>query len=361
MYLKKISYNNFRGLKNRSINFDPFVNFIYGKNAQGKTSFIEAIYFVTSGKSFRTKKVKEMIQWNQKDSVVFGLSSTKDTVAISFNNDKRSFYYNKNRVKQVEYIGNIPSISFIPEDIDIIIGNPSVRRGFFDYEISQSSKNYLLSYIRFEKILKLRNNLLKSNNIDEAMFEIYTDKFVEESIKLFLARREYISDISVIVKEKYTKLFDKNAELEIIYDSFITEKEYLNTLEQGISLEEYFKNKIKQKRKNEEIMKFTLIGPHRDEYIFLLNKKDAKAFSSQGEKKSIIFALKIAEIEILKRENNHNPIFIMDDITSYFDNNRKYQIIRYFKENNIQCFITATEEIGIEGKKFYVKGGEIYE
>ena len=155
----------------------------------------------------------------------------------------------------------------------------------------------------------------------------------------------------------YRKLFDENSELRLKYDCFLgdVEKKSRQPLKENLEL------MCKRRSQREKFLGDSLLGPQKDDFIFELNGKNAKAYSSQGEKKSIIFSLKISEIDILIKEKNEYPIFIMDDIASYFDEVRKKSILNYFLNKKIQCFITSTEDLGIEGKKFIVEKGEVIE
>ena len=153
----------------------------------------------------------------------------------------------------------------------------------------------------------------------------------------------------------YRKLFDANSELRLKYDSFIDNIDKM-TLEE---IKEKFREETVKKHDREKRYGYTLVGPQKEDFVFELNGKNAKAFSSQGEKKSIIFSLKIAEIDMLIKEKNEIPVFLIDDISSYFDEIRKNSILNYFKNKNIQCFITSTEKLDIEGKKIYIDKGRI--
>ena len=193
MYLNQISYSNFRCLEDGKIDLDRNFNLIYGKNGQGKTSFIEAVHFLATGKSFRTKKLKELFRYNRNRVIVFGKYTGKNneenTMAIDVNEDRKDFYINRNKNKYIDYVGLLNIISFIPEDIEIIIGNPGVRRNFFNYEISQARRDYLRSIVDFEKILKIRNKLIREKKTGEEIYRIYNEKFIEEGVNIIIHRR----------------------------------------------------------------------------------------------------------------------------------------------------------------------------
>ena len=323
MYLNQISYSNFRCLEDGKIDLDRNFNLIYGKNGQGKTSFIEAVHFLATGKSFRTKKLKELFRYSRNRVIVFGKYTGKNneenTMAIDVNEDRKDFYINRNKNKYIDYVGILNIISFIPEDIEIIIGNPSVRRNFFNYEISQARKDYLKSIVDFEKILKVRNRLIKEKKTGEEIYRIYNDRFIEEGVNIIVHRREFIRNISILLNLNYRKLFDEKSELKLKYECFLGETEKKSREE----LTEKFRELCIRKAERERFLGYSLIGPQKDDFVFELNGKNAKSFSSQGEKKSIIFSLKISEIDMLVKEKNEYPVFIMDDIASYFDEIRK--------------------------------------
>lgn len=344
--IDEIKIYDFRCIKNLHLKFEK-INLIYGKNAKGKTSIIEAIYFLATGKSFRTKKNKELIRYDKNKAIVFA-KNDNEKFAVELVEDKKNFLYNSEKIKYIDYIGKIFAISFIPEDIELIISKPSVRRAFFNYEISQLNKKYLNLIVDYEKILKIRNRYLKEKKYDENLKKIYEEKYIDLNFEIILARKKYIDKLSEIINKKYKELFNKSDELKIEYKTIVD-------ISDISKIKENLKKIIEQKKEKEEIYGYSLYGIHKDEFEIKLNNRLAKSFSSQGEKKSIIFTIKISEIEINNIMNKKNTIFLMDDINSYFDENRRKNIMKYLKNNDIQCFITSTDNQNIEGKEFYIE------
>ena len=337
MYLSQINFNNFRCLNDKRIELDRYFNLIYGKNGQGKTSLIEAVHFLATGKSFRTKKIKEMLKYNTNRIIVFGKyidkNGDENSLAIDLNEDKKTFYINRNKDKYIEYVGKLNIISFLPEDIEIIME----------------------AIVNFKKILRIRNKMIKAKETGEEIYKIYNERFIEEGVKIIIHRREFIKKLSILLNLNYRKLFDEKSELKLKYDCFLGEVEKKTKEE----LTEIFERLCKRKAEREKLQGYSLIGPQKDDFVFELNGKNAKSFSSQGEKKSIIFSLKVSEIDILLKEKNEYPIFLMDDIASYFDEIRKNSILEYFRNKKIQCFMTSTEDLKISGKKIIVDGGDV--
>lgn len=343
MYIEEIVFNNFRNIRTNKITLSKNFNVLYGKNAQGKTSVIEAIYFLSTGKSFRTRKVLEQIKEGEKTLTLFSKTSV-DNFSIQLNKEKKDFYISKNKVKYKEYIGKLLAISFSPEDISLIMDTPENRRRFFNYEMSQISKLYLNDLINFQKVLKVRNKLIKGKKMGSEIFKIYNDKYIFLSQRIYEFRKKYISDLSKYINQKYKELFDKK-ELIIRYEPSCDYNKLKEILE--------------EKKEKELFIGFSIYGPQKDEYSFLIDNKKVKTFASQGEKKSVIFSLKLAQIEYIINSTKKTPIVLLDDITAYFDEIRKKIVLEYFKEKDIQCIFTSTEDIDICAKKMYVSDGEI--
>lgn len=358
MKLKIVNFVNFRNLEDYSLQFSDGITLFSGKNGQGKTSILEAIFFAATGKSFRTSRAQELIKYNKDRCGVF--LSFKDidddkNISIKFSDSKKEYSYNGKKITYDKYYGRLNVVSFIPEDIELITGSPSIRRRFFDEEISQSDNEYFCYLKEYSKVLKVRNHYLKMGSYSGEIFEIYEEKFVTLGAQIIKKRLNYIKNIGIILNLNYRKIFDNKKELGIIYisDNFYEKKDTV----------EIIKNKLKEslykKREQEKRYGYTLVGPQKDEFKFLLNEKDAKSYSSQGEKKSIIFALKLSEIDMIFKEKKENPIFIIDDISSYFDRNRKENILNFLNKRGVQLLISSTDKIDIPCKIFEIKNGVI--
>lgn len=351
--IKELKIYNFRCIKNLNIVFDNKMNLIYGKNAQGKTSIIEAVYFLATGKSFRTKKIKEMIALDENNAIIFSINEKNDKIAVELKDDKKKFLVNGEKIKYIKHIGKIFAVSFIPEDIELIIGKPNIRREFFNYEIGQVDNIYLENIMKFEKILKIRNEYIKNKQKDKNLINVYEELFIKLNVEIILKRYEYIRLLNEKIEKKYIELFN-NSILNIKYKTFV---EVENKTKEEI--EKDIREIIKLKRNKEYELGFSLVGIQKDDFEIYLDDKIAKSYTSQGEKKSIVFTIKVSEIEMFSK-SDITPIFLMDDINSYFDENRKNKIIKYLKDRNIQCFITSTENQNIEGKIIYVDKGSVY-
>ena len=360
MKILEINYINFRNLSDRNIKFSPKINLFLGKNGQGKTSIIEAVYFGATGKSFRTSKNTDMIKYGKIKTGCFLEYEDKisdKNISVKIDSSKKEYRLNKKRVPYDEYYGQVNVVSFIPEDIELIVGAPGVRRKFFDSEIAQSSHEYFQNLKQYTKLLKIRNKYLKNREHKDPMFSIYEDEFVKYGAKVIKKRVEYVKNISIILNLNYRKLFDSRKELNLVYESSLGDLKKCSCED----IEQKIREEIKKEFEKEIRYGYSMTGPQKDDFLFLLDKREAKSFSSQGEKKSIIFSLKLSEIDMVLKEKRENPVFLIDDVSSYFDSVRKESIINYLNKRDIQVIITSTDTLGIESKNFFVEKGEVYE
>lgn len=280
------------------------------------------------------------------------------TLTVKFNDEnKKEYSYNGKKAPYDEFYGKLNIVTYIPEDIILITGSPAVRRSFFDGEIAQANREYFQELKNFNKVLKIRNKYLKERKYKEPEFLIYQDEFIKYGARVIEKRLEYVKKISIILNLNYRKLFDNKKELSLKYNSFLGDIKNIDINH----LEELFRQKIKDEFFKEIRYGYSNVGPQKDDFLFLLDEKEAKSFSSQGEKKSIIFSLKLSEIDMILKEKRENPVFLIDDVSSYFDSIRKENILDYLKKRDIQVVITSTEKMEIGAKIFFVKSGEIYE
>lgn len=360
MKVLSIQLNHVRNLKNQEIIISSPIQVFYGKNGQGKTSILEAIYFAATGLSFRTKHSSEMIRYTKNTlscSLGYQDQFSKKSLSVSIENEKKQFFFLGKKISQMEFYGNLNVIYYIPEDVMLINGSPSVRRLFMDREISQINVFYLQQLKKFSHLLKIRNKYLKEKLYQNEEFLIYEKEFVECGSYLIEQRNHYLQFMSSFIKNIYQDLFDKEKELQLQYKTFI---EFQNDVTLSKIQEEFWKE-IKKKKEKEIQYGFSMVGPHKDEFIFLLERQDAKLYASQGEKKSIIFSLKLSEIDILSKNKKEMPIVLIDDVTSYFDEERCHSVLQYLYEKKVQVFITSTERLKIEADYYRIEKGEVYE
>lgn len=336
------------------------MNVFYGKNGQGKTSFLEALYCGATGLSFKTRHTQEMIRYGEEElscAIEYEDQYSSKNIAVSLDKTKKQFFFLAKKISQMQFYGALNVIFYIPEDVLLINGSPLGRRLFIDREISQSNALYLESLRKFSYALKIRNKYLKEKKIDSVEYSIYEEEFIEQGSYIIYQRKLYLEKISESLVQIYQELFDAEKKLNISYKSSISVGE---TIDLEI-IKENFRKEVQKKVFKEKECGFSLVGPHKDDFCFLLNQEDARFYSSQGEKKSIIFSLKLAEIDMIYEDKKDLPILLIDDITSYFDSFRRNNVLEFLKKKQVQVFLTSTDALEIEAQHYYVEKGEIYD
>ena len=315
MWLEKIDIQHFRNYTEASVSFSPHLNIFLGRNAQGKTNILEAIYFLALTRSHRTRSDKELIQFQQNTLKLNGIvhrHSGKLPLEISLSNKGRITKVNHlKQAKLSDYIGHMTVILFAPENLQLVKGSPSLRRKFIDIDLGQIKPVYLSDLSSYNHVLKQHHSNL-SNQIER---------------------------------------------LKISYESNIP-------LENNNVIRESFLTTLKQNHKRDIFKKNTGVGPHRDDLTFYINDMNA-SFGSQGQQRSLILSLKMAEIALIKKVTGEFPILLLDDVMSELDNHRQLKLLESIGEE-VQTFMTTTSldhlsNLPPDLKTFLVKNGNIYE
>ena len=343
MWIKKIKIKNFRNYNEQEINLEKNINIFYGQNAQGKTNIIEAIFLCSLGKSFRAKKDNEMIKINEKNSLIeieYEKSDRDGKIKIELGN-KKNIYINGIKIKKLsELLGNLNIVIFTPDDISILKGGPENRRKFLDIMISQLRPNYMHILSLYVNTIKQRNNYLKQikeENKDEKLLEIWDEKLADYAIKICEYREEFINKIINKIKIIHKNITNNKEEIKLEYITECKNREkYLQLL--------------KERRKLDIIKGFTTKGVHRDDFVIYINNKEINIYGSQGQNRTAMLSLKLAELQVINDEIGEYPILLLDDFMSELDKTRR----KNFLENieNTQVIITGTEKLDIENLKY---------
>ena len=346
MFIKNIKVENFRNYENELIEFNKNINIIYGNNAQGKTNILEAIFFSALGKSFRTSKEKQVIMKEKDFFKIHTEFQKKDREGYIdlFLGDDKSISVNGVKLNKLsELLGNINIVIFSPEDINLLKDESAVRRKFLDMMISQLRKNYIYNLNNYKKNLEQKNNYLKSRNISDAMLDVYDEKLAEYSENVYQYRNEFIEKIKEKIKEIHSNITDED--ISIVYKTDCESKE--KCLE-----------KLKKNREKDKYRGFSSVGCHRDDFKILINGDEVDIYGSQGQNRTAILSLKMAELEVINDEIGEYPILLLDDFMSELDQERITNFLKNIK--NIQVIITCTEKIDLENStNFYVNNGKI--
>ena len=343
MILSGLSLKNFRTHKQITLNFSETLNYIVGGNGKGKTSVLEAAYYLCTTKSFSSKD-SEAVTFDEPDFEIKGTFKdlTEDKIKVIFSIlDNRKFFFQNDKLitKSSQIIGKFPVVILTPADHQITQGSPADRRKFVDSVISQASNTYLNILLDYNRTLRQRSvilNSLKEKYSAQTLQELqaWTDKLVESGVELIVHRKNFVADFNKYITDSYYKIVEKKEQPIIIYN-------FLKGLDSS-NIVNSFKELLKEK-KNEEIRRgVNLVGPHRDDYIFNINDLNLKTYGSQGQHKTFQAALRFAEFFYLKDTTGKTPIFLLDDVFGELDAYRAGRISKYLKEVG-QAFITLTD------------------
>lgn len=359
-----LKFENYRNLKDNIIKPCKGVNIIYGDNAQGKTNLLEALWLFCGGHSFRGSKDNELINWNKdfaKIEIKFFGQKREQTAKIGFRGSKKQVEINGvQKSTASSLIEKYCAVVFAPDHLNLIKRGPSERRKFVDSAICREKLKNAVILSKYNRILTQRNYLLKdilNHPSLEDTLSIWDEPLIKNGAMLIKKRIDYVKLLSQKASAYHHGISNGKEELKIKYISSAN-------IEESDSVEEIAKklqNKFEKGRKDDIRTGITNYGPHRDDIEILINKKNARAFASQGQQRSAVLSLKLAEASVLKEKMGEEPIILLDDVLSELDSGRQDFLLNEF--NDCQIFITCCEKSNKEqlkdGKIFFVKDGEI--
>ncbi|TDI92606.1 MAG: DNA replication/repair protein RecF [Caldithrix sp.] len=353
MHLEKILMVSFRNFSAAEATFSSDLNLIYGLNAQGKTNFLEAIYLICLGRSFRVAKNQEMVK---KDESFFTIDGNltldnqikKRTVLRYIRDGKKEISIDRKKLtKHSKIFGQFPIVVMAPDEFKITSGGPSERRRFIDIFLSQVSLSYLTNLQEYNRILKQRNRVLQQirdgQAVSETSIEPWTQRLVEVGCEIINARNIFILEFSETLQAIYKKYTESRDILKIFIESTVT-------LRHEICETEDFYGAFKSVKNKEKVLGTTLVGPHRDDLVFKINGMDLRKYGSRGEHKSVLVALKIAEFRYLKLKQDETPIMLLDDCYSELDNLREEKVFKSLKDLG-QIFMTSPRESILDNQR----------
>lgn len=373
MLLKNLRIHNFRNHLNSYFEFGDRTNIIFGENGHGKTSVIEAITYLCLTKSFYALNDKIVVS---KGSDLFEIegeikAGKDDTlrirIAYSETQNEKLYSINQHRVTPFSsIIGKFPVVICAPEYGPITIGGPFERRKFIDFVISQSNSKYFQYLIEYRRVIKNRNKILIDGKTQKkeiaSLLEPWNDQLVDKGSYLILMRKVFVEEFQQYMQMAYDKIVDRSEKTAIEYKPALHSNFSISEDEIHALLQEELKQSIKEEQK----LGSTLIGPHRDELVFKINDLDLRKYASQGQHKTFLVALKIAEFFYLKERCYEIPILLLDDIFSELDEKRSERLLEFI-ETLSQTFITAVSPnlfinniiSNNNNRNFYIKEGSI--
>jgi DNA replication and repair protein RecF len=344
MHLATLHVVNFRNFNELRIHFSPGLNVIYGDNAQGKTNLLEAIFFLATGKSHRTSRDQELIRDGEQN---LGARATvvRQTGELLLDltmgqASRKQLKINGIAERQIaKLVGNLAAVFFSPDDLQLLKGPPAGRRRFLDIELSQISQTYLFHLIAYTRVLAQRNTLLKQETVDPELLAIYDEQLLTAGAQLITRRARAVQELSKIALTFHTLLSEGKEQLRLEYQSQgadptqspdvaeVTERLWLH---------------MQQRRREELRRQVTLVGPHRDDLGFWINDRDARIYGSQGQQRTAILSLKLAELEFMAKELGEYPILLLDDVASELDPHRRHYLL-HAVQDGIQTFVSCTD------------------
>lgn len=364
MYVKDLQFKNYRNLNDGIISPCEKINVIYGNNAQGKTNIIEALWLFCGGHSFRGSKENEFIKFGESFSRIktkFFSQNREQEADILFNGGKKEVTINGvKKHSSTSLIGKFNAVVFSPDDLTLVKRGPSARRRFIDSAICREKIQNAVIISKYNQTLNQRNALLKDifkHPELKNMLEIWDENLCYLGAQIIYQRFLYIEKIKEKAKEYHLGISDNTEKLDIKYISTCGAENGETVKEIFIKLKEVLKENI-----NDDCRAgFTTAGPQRDDFDIIINNKKAKIFASQGQQRSAVLSLKLAEANVLSELTGENPIILLDDVLSELDKKRQNFLLN--KIADYQVFITCCdfEEEGFlkEGKKFLIEEGRI--
>lgn len=349
MIIESIKLKNFRSYKEKEFSLSPTTNVFFGNNAEGKTNILEAVYVCALGKSFRTRKDAELVKFNEEFGVVdISFSDRNRKKNINFIVSAKSKKQIKvNGIKQTkisDLLGNLFVILFFPDDMNFAKGEPGERRKSFDLLISQLNPVYMHILQEYYKVLEQRNTLLKNKerSINFTELDIWDEKLSELNIKIKDIRNEYIEKIKPLFSKYHKEIANQKEDVVIKYKTQVSGNR------------EDVKKSLEDRRIQDLKRGFTSYGIHRDDYIFEINNLNLGLFGSQGQVRTAILSLKLAEKDLFYIEKGEMPVLLLDDVMSELDGYRREYL--YEKLKNCQVLITCTDKLnGSDITSFEIK------
>ena len=376
MRIKSLKLLYFRNYLSTNIDAHPSLNVLVGNNANGKTNIIESIFCLALGKSYRTKSDSECI--------MFGETATAMSCVVSKNNKNLDIMLGINnkgksakiagvkKTKLTDFVGELNVVLFSPEDLQIVKGSPALRREFINREFYQFSRIYHKYNLMYQHLLKQRNSYLKDmrkNPKDEialTYLETLTSQLAKVALYITKERVSFVQDISKLTYKNMLNISNGQETLKIRYKSSVLEALNIKDTEDEAFTEENLTNVIMRKSFDDIMRGSTKIGPQHDDLEFYINDLDAKMYASQGQQRSIVLSLKLAEINYLKEKTGTYPVLLLDDVLSELDKNRQLKLLDAINEN-VQTFITTPsisdikEDLLKKAKVFKIEDGNISE
>ena len=360
MQIRNVNLTNFRNIKASQLTLGAGLNIFFGDNAQGKTNFLESLYFCATARSHRSHRDRELVMLGEKfcnvSLNVFD-GYFENTISFQIEKEFKKMYLNGLPIRKLgELFGNLMVVIFSPEDLGLVKAGPGIRRRFMDMELCQLYPAYYHNLRMYYKVMKQRNNLLRDIAANPKLAEsldVWDEQLVEYGCALSLARNKFVEELDEIAKTNQREITGGKEELEISYKQNVENELFLERLLKG--------------RAYDILRKSTSVGPHKDDMEFRINNKCARLYASQGQQRTAALSIKLAQIDLIESKRNVSPVLLLDDLLSELDSSRQKYLLE--KTHGLQSIITLTGAEGAfesyinhtDAKIFEVRNGEFHE
>ncbi len=340
MHLQKIILVNFKNFESQTFEFEEKINCFVGNNGVGKTNVLDAIYYLSFTKSYFNPVATQNIKHNEEFFMIEGeyqFQEKVETVVCSLKRGSKKVLKRNGKVydKFSDHIGYLPLVIISPADRDLIVEGSDIRRKFMDSVISQSDKSYLQTIINYNKVLAQRNSLLKyfaaNRTFDAVNLNVYNEQLKIYGTLIFEKRNNFLEEFIPIFKARYKAISGNNEEVNLTYKSQLIGGDLLSLFEQNVE--------------RDRVLQYTSVRIHKDDLVFEIDDFPIKKFGSQGQQKSYLIALKLAQFDFIKEQSHVKPILLLDDIFDKLDDDRVAQIVNLVNKDEFgQLFISDTHK-----------------
>ena len=338
MYLRKLSIVNFKNIESQTFDFQPKINCFVGNNGVGKTNVLDAIYYLSFSKSYFNTVAIQNINHNASFFMIEGdylIDNRSEKIVCSLKKGQKKVLKRNDKTyeKFSEHVGQFPLVIISPADRDLVTEGSDTRRKFMDGVISQQNKQYLNDLISYNKVLTQRNALLKyfaaNRTFDAVNLNVYDEQLSEYGARIYEVRKQFLEAFIPIFNQKYQIISGESERVNLLYKSQLHDFK--------------IKELLKKSLEKDKILQFTTAGIHKDDLSFDIGEYPIKKFGSQGQQKSYLIALKLAQFEFVKQKSKITPIVLLDDIFDKLDENRVSQIVELVNNDVFgKIFITDT-------------------
>ncbi len=340
MHLQKVTLVNFKNFESQTFDFQEKINCFVGNNGVGKTNVLDAIYYLSFAKSYFNPVATQNIRHSEEFFMIQGeyqIDNKIDTVVCSLKRGNKKVVKRNGKAyeKFSDHIGYLPLVIISPADRDLITDGSDIRRKFIDSVISQSDHKYLQTIIKYNKVLAQRNSLLKyfavNRTFDALNLRVYDEQLNNYGSIIFKKRSAFLEKFIPIFKKRYEVISNSNESVELVYKTQLKDVDFLTLFEENIE--------------RDRVLQYTSAGIHKDDLVFEIDGYPIKKFGSQGQQKSYLIALKLAQFDFIKEQSKVKPILLLDDIFDKLDDMRVAQIITLVNNEDFgQLFISDTHK-----------------